>query len=298
MMTSLHTLPVPEDDLRQTLERVLGFSARSIRSTALGASSRETPWRVDVETDEGPFRLLVRFGNSCSANEVSALAAMASHQLPTPRVLHWDPDAKALGTPLFVSTFIDGDPLLDAMKAHAPWADALYIDTVCTVQSITAADLPPGSTDQLGGTESAIEVLEKGYAMFERPNPLAKRAYRRLKEMWTGSPGDRFSNGDLWPENLLVLGNRLAGIIDWQHAGFTDPIFEFLLPFFLVPELRGRGTEEAYCQRMGFDPAILSWYRGLELFDSLRWVLKLGKPYGIHTAESLQRDLIRWLEEN
>ena len=61
---------------------------------------------------------------------------------------------------------------------------------------------------------------------------------------------------------------------------------------------RGRGTEEAYCRRMGLDPAILAWYQGLEFLDSLRWVLKLGKPYEIHTAESLQRDLQRWLEEN
>ena len=298
-MPHQHTLPVREDDLRGALERVLGVSADStIHTAALGASSRETPWRVDLETDEGPRRLLVRLGKSCSANEVIALKAMASHPLPSPKVLHWDPDGEALGTPLFVSTFIDGDPLLAAMKANEPWADTLYVDTVCAVQSITANDLPPGGTEQMEGSESALEVLEKGYAMFEKPNPLAEAAYRHLKETWPGPPGDRFSNGDLWPENLLVQGDRLVGIIDWQHAGFTDPIFEFLLPFFLVPELRGRGTEEAYCERMGFDRAILPWYHGLEFFDSLRWVLKTGKPYEIHTAESLQRDLEHWLEEN
>jgi len=47
---------------------------------------------------------------------------------------------------------------------------------------------------------------------------------------------------------------------------------------------------------MGFDPEMLRWYHGLEFFDSLRWVLRTGKPYGIHTAESLERDLARWLE--
>lgn len=46
---------------------------------------------------------------------------------------------------------------------------------------------------------------------------------------------------------------------------------------------------------MGIDPAALHWYYGLEFFDSLAWVLKLGKPYGIHTAESLTVDLERWL---
>lgn len=298
MTADPHSLPVGRDDLAKTLGRILGLPVRAVRARALGASSRETPWQVDLETRQGDQRFLVRLGKGCSANEVAALKAMESHPLPTPKVLHWDPRGEALGTPLFVSTFIDGDPLLAAMKANQPWADALYVDTVCAVQSITAEDLPLGSTARMEGSQSALEVLEEGYAMFAKPNPLAEAAYRRLKETWPGPPGDRFSNGDLWPQNLLVQDDCLVGIIDWQHAGFTDPIFEFLLPFFLVPELRGRGTEEAYCARMGFDPATLAWYHGLEFFDSLRWVLRLGKPYEIHTVESLQRDLTRWLEEN
>lgn len=298
MTTDTPALPVPDHHLLEALMKILGLSARSIRTTALGASSRETPWRVDLETDNVVRTFLVRFGKSCSANEVAALSAMARHPLPTPQVLHWDPNGEALGTPLFVSTFIEGDPLLEAMKANEPWADALYIDTVWALQSITPQDLPPGSAERLEGSESALEVLEAGYEMFEKPNPLAEAAYRKLRDSWPGPPGDRFSNGDLWPENLLVRGRQLVGIIDWQHAGFTDPLFEFLLPFFLVPELRGRGIEEAYCERMGFDPAVLAWYHGLEFFDSLRWVLKLGEPYEMHTAESLKRDLERWLAEN
>jgi aminoglycoside phosphotransferase (APT) family kinase protein len=297
MQAESQPLPVREVTLSTALERALDHTVRAMRVTPLGASSRETPWRVDLETDRGGRRLLVRLGPSCSANEVAALAAMEDHSLPTPKTLHWDPEGKALGIPLFVSTFIEGEPLLDAMKAGEPWADALYIDTVCAVQSITAADLPPGSLETLEGSESALQVLEAGYAMFEKPNPLAEAAYERLKATWPGPPGDRFSNGDLWPENLLVEGDRLVGIIDWQHAGFTDPIFEFLLPFFLVPELRDRGTEQAYCERMGFDETTLHWYHGLEFFDSLRWVLKTGEPYEIHTAESLERDLERWLKK-
>jgi len=297
MFSESYSLPVPEEALAEALERAMDLSVRSIRVKALGASSRATPWRVDLKTDKSNHRLLVRLGSSCSANEVAALAAMESHPLPTPKILHWDPDGEALGMPLFISTFIDGDPLLDAMKANEPWANVLYIDTVCEVQSITVDDLPPGSLETLKGNESALQVLEAAYAMFEKPNSIAEAAYERLKKTWPGSPGDRFSNGDLWPENLLVQGGRLVGIIDWQHAGCTDPIFEFLLPFFLVPELRGRGIEEAYCQRMGFDEAMLHWYHGLEFFDSLRWVLKTGEPYEIHTAESLEADLAQWLDQ-
>lgn len=297
MTNETYSLPVSEDDLSTALGRILDIPIRQLRATALGASSRETPWQVDLKTDDGTRRYLVRLGKSCSANEVKALEAMESHPLPTPEVLHWDPEGMALGTPLFVSTFIDGEPLLRGMKASEPWADALYIDTVCAVNAITADDLPPGATDLMEGSESALEVLADAYLRFPERTDLIESAYERLKSTVPKPHGDRFTNGDLWPENLIVRESKLAGIIDWQHAGFTDPVFEFLLPFFLVPELRGRGIEEAFCRRLGLDPAILHWYNGLEFFDSLAWVLKLGEPYEIHTAESLTADLERWLND-
>lgn len=84
-------------------------------------------------------------------------------------------------------------------------------------------------------------------------------------------------------------------MIDWQHAGWSDPLFEFLLPFFLVAELRSRGIEERYCERKGYDPALVHWYHGVEFFDSLSLMLKIGEPHEMHTAESLTRDLERWL---
>jgi len=290
-------IPISLEDLRRELGSLLHRIPHSIRAVALGASSRETPWRIELETECGVECVLVRFGESCSANEVAALEAMDAHPLPTPKVLLWDEAGTRLGIPWFVSTYIDGESLLGRMKADEPWADDLYIDTVCALQSIASSDLPPGSTDTMEGSESALEVLDKARARFHEPSSLIEAAYHRLKRTSPGSPGERFSNGDLWPDNFRIRDELLVGVIDWQHAGFTDPIFEFLLPFFLVPELRGRGIEQAYCARMGFDPAVLAWYHGLEFFDSLSFVLKLGKPYAMHTAETLQRDLERWLAE-
>lgn len=55
--------------------------------------------------------------------------------------------------------------------------------------------------------------------------------------------------------------------------------------------------EERFCRHKGIDPSALSWYHGLEFFDSLRWVMKAGKPYEMHTEESLRADLERWLSE-
>jgi aminoglycoside phosphotransferase (APT) family kinase protein len=180
------------------------------------------------------------------------------------------------------------------MLAGEAWAEDLYEETACALQSITRAQL--GTLARQLDTESAADVLEDAYAYLRgHPEPVAHAAYARLKETMPRLPAPRFSNGDLWPDNLIVRDRQLVGVIDWANAGFSDPVFEFLLPFFLRPGLRGRGLEARYCQRMGFDPAVLPWYHGLEFFDSLRWVLVVGAPYEQHTAETLRADLARWL---
>ncbi len=144
-------VPVGLEGLQREVSSLLHRPLHSIRAVALGVSSRETPWRIEVETARGVERLLVRFAESCSANEVAALEAMDGHPLPTPKVLLWDKTGTRLGIPLFVSSYIDGEPLLVGMKADEPWAGDLYIDTVCAVQSIAAGDLPPGSMDRWSG---------------------------------------------------------------------------------------------------------------------------------------------------
>ena len=61
--------------------------------------------------------------------------------------------------------------------------------------------------------------------------------------------------------------------------------------------LRGRGTEERYCDRMGFDPDALPWYRALENLDYCLWVLKSGEAFVHHAAETLSAALKQWLDE-
>ena len=291
--TMLHRLGVDRLSFERWLTESLGAPTTLLEVVELGESSRETPWRLDLDSHAAE-RVVFRFGDGCSANEATALRVMESQSLPAPRLLAWDPSGDALGVPLFLSEYIDGEPLLGALEDGDEWAESLYIETACALQTIRPSDLPL-EAEHLTVREGAAEVLEDAYAGFVEPDELIHAAYRRLLETRPDLPEIHFSNGDLWPENLLVRHRRLVAVIDWQHAGFSDPIFEFLLPFFLVPELRGRGIEERYCERMGFDAGMLSWYHGMEFFDSLRWVLKVGKPYEMHTAESLRRDLRHWL---
>jgi aminoglycoside phosphotransferase (APT) family kinase protein len=278
------------------LAQCLGGDVRLVQAARLQKGSREAPWRLDVDVNGMPRSYVLRLESRRIEHEVEVLKAVEPLPIPTPRVYGWDPQGRALGVPCFLADLVEGESLLPPLLAGEPWAENLYIETACLLQSIDRGQLGAAAA-RLGEDESAATVLEQAHAYFRtNPQPLAEAAYVRLHSSMPSLPEPRFSNGDLWPDNLLVRDGRLVGVIDWANAAFSDPIYEFLLPFFLRPVLRGRGIEERYCRHMGFDPGVLPWYRGLELFDSWHWVRLLGEPYEQHTDTSLATDLACWLE--
>ncbi len=280
------------------LGRFLKGHAHFVRAEPLTKSTRDAPWRLDVEVDGVARSYVLRLDSRRGEHEYAVLHAMESVPIPTPRVYGWDPEGEALGVPCFFSDFVEGESLLKPMLAGEPWAETLYIDTVCVLQAITRDQLSAVG-HRFGGGETAADFLEAAYEYFKvNPHPLADAVYTRLKDTLPALPTVRFSNGDLWLDNLIVRDQQLVGIIDFENAGFSDPLYEFLLSFFVAPELCGRGIEERYCQRMGFAPEALPWYHALEYFDTWHWVMETGEPFVHHTADSLAAALGCWLDED
>jgi aminoglycoside phosphotransferase (APT) family kinase protein len=276
------------------LSRFLQSRVNFLQAEMLPKSTRDAPWRLDIEVNGSVKSFVLRLDTKDSEREYQILRAMETIPIPTPRVYGWDPAGEALEVPCFFCDYIEGESLLKPMLAGEAWAEDLYLDTVCALQRITEDDL--GESLSWLKRETAMDVLGNAHEYFQRnPHPLATSVYRELTERIPQFPEVRFSNGDLWLDNFLVRDQQLAGVIDFEGAGFSDPIYEFLLSFFVSPALLGRGIEERYCQRIGYDPAILRWYHGLEFFDTWRWVLKTGESFVHHTAESLEANLEQWL---
>ncbi len=277
------------------LSQVLGCQVVLILAERLVQSTREAPWRLDIRAGGVVKSYVLQLDARGIEYEYRVLKAMEAIPLPTPRVYGLDLQGDALGTPCFFSDFIVGESLLEALEAGEAWAETLYMDAVCALQAVTAGDL--GVLAEELTHETARDVLEDAYDFLKGQSlPIAEAAYAALKADMPALPPVCFSNGDLWVDNFLFKDRKLSGVIDFQNASFSDPIYEFLLSFFASPELQGRGTEARFCHRIGADPALLDWYHGLEYFDTLRWVLLSGKPFVHHTAESLQADLKKWLE--
>ena len=281
------------DQLEAYLSRSLGETVRLVHAGRLAKSTREAPWRLEVEAGGERRAYVLRLDSRGIENEYRILHALDGLPVPAPRAYGWDPAGEALGEACFFSDFIEGESLLGPMLRGEAWAEDVYLEAVCALAVVTERDLAGVAVE----SESAIDILEDAWAFFrEQPHPLAERAYLALKTRAPQFPALRFSNGDLWLDNFLVRDGRLAGVIDFANAGFSDPLYEFLLSFFVEPGLRGRGTEARYCRRVGCDPAVLAWYHGLEYFDTWRWVRHSGTPFVQHSDESLQRDLAAWLD--
>jgi aminoglycoside phosphotransferase (APT) family kinase protein len=276
------------------LSRSLGCPVDFIQAERLVKSTCLAPWKLDVTANGVSHSYVLQLDSRDLAHEYQVLKAMQPLPIPTPCAYGLDLQGEALGVACFFSDFIPGESLLESMLAGEPWAEQLYLDTVCALQALTEEDL--GEIAHELERETAADVLENAYASLKnKALPLAEAAYRELKAGLPVLPPVRFSNGDLWLDNFIVQDRKLAGVIDFQNAAFSDPVFEFLLSFFVSPELQGHGTEERYCLRLGVDPAILHWYHGLEFFDTWHWVLETGEGFVHHTAASLEADLKEWL---
>jgi aminoglycoside phosphotransferase (APT) family kinase protein len=88
-----------------------------------------------------------------------------------------------------------------------------------------------------------------------------------------GRPQPAFGNGDVGPQNFIVQPDGRAAVVDWEYAGYADPLGELMLLHTWPtqsPFLGKYPVGRMYCDATDIDPAILEWY---ELYAALTaWV--------------------------
>ena len=282
--------------LQTYVSRSLGKSMQLVSAEQFAASTRSAPWHVIVESRSAQQHFVLRLGADFESHEIGVLRAMAKiPEIPTPKIYDWEPDGRTFGAPCFLCDFVDGDSLLQPMLAGEKWAVDLYLRTVLNLNAISRERLQELGC-RLPEGETVLNELENAQQFFvKHPSALTEKIYKQLSNQPPDFPELCFSNGDLWLDNILVKDRKLVGMIDFEQAGFSDPIYEFLLPFFNEPRLRERGIEERYCELLGVDPACLRWYHGLEYFAALHFVEKSGKAFNQYSSGRLRVELEQWL---
>jgi aminoglycoside phosphotransferase (APT) family kinase protein len=287
--------PLFDDYLSQSL----GKSLEMVEAVPLKGGYRNSPWRIDALDAGFLCSYVLRLEHPGLCKEYQVMEQLASTALPTPDVWGFDPEGRFLGSGCFLMSFVPGQTLMGGLVSGEKWAEILFVDAVCEMQSTSRKQLGPIGVGLGKGADASgfLSYAEDGLLKLI-DDPLVKMAAGRLRDTMPDRLEPEFGNGDLSPLNFIVGDGRLSGIIDFEFSGFSDPMFEFLSPIRWYEALRNRGLEARFCSCKGYDPDIVPWYWVLVSFSS--WLGMLEDPAAELegcTANSCRQDVQVWLEE-
>lgn len=174
--------------------------------------------------------------NVKAARESRVMFALAAAGYPAPQPFAFEPDPAALGTPFLIMARAAGGPLFETKSF--PRALRIFslgfpgfVRAQARLHRLAPQTIPPpeSTDDNDDAATSATPLLDRMLATIadrvERgPLPGLKDARFKLAER-----ASRFRNGpsvpvhlDYHPQNVIVSGMRVTGVIDWVNADCGD----------------------------------------------------------------------------
>ncbi len=252
-----------------------------------GGASRET-WAFDL-VDGGRKQELIlqrlRPGTAASSSgvgvetEAALLRAAAEHGVPVARVVASD-DGGVLGSAGMVVERLAGETIARKLLRDEEWSVARE-RLGAQVGAATAA-IHAIPVEAVKGLQPADQVTQYRTVLdgLSEPHPAFELGFRWLEANRPPENAPCVVHGDLRMGNLLVDGEGLRAVLDWELAHIGDPLED--LGWFCVRAWRfgsplpagGVATREtlvgAYEQASGrhVDPLVLRWW---EVLGTLKW---------------------------
>ena len=235
---------VQVSDIERRLAAYLGASLASLR--ILDSGWETTIFEFVLATRSNPpvalplaTPLVLRFyegsrAHDKSIREVAVLERLAARHFPVPYPYLFEPDAAPLGAPFLVMQRLDGGPVFanrsfpQAFKTFALGFFA-FVHAQARLHRLTLsnADYPRAwRADSLAPDAPLLDRLLAiiGQRIERGPLPGLKDALARLREQ-----ADRFRAApealvhmDYHPQNVLVRGLHVTGVVDWVNADRGD----------------------------------------------------------------------------
>ncbi len=265
--------------IRARLGEVLGEPVTGELRRLSGGASRET--YLCACASHGALVLQSEHGGKPSGEppgQADLLRAAARAGVPVARVVAHGRDDPVLGTAWTLVAALPGraDPsrIVPAAGESAPELIDSVAEALAAVHRMPVdAALAPPVEDPLAQLHELHERLGEPHATFE----LAFRALGGDRR----SPRRALVHGDFRMGNLMVAGDRVTGVLDWELAHIGDPVED--LGWLCVPAWRfgrrdlpaaGLGTREqllaAYERHSGVEVPMAE-LRRWELTGTLRW---------------------------
>jgi aminoglycoside phosphotransferase (APT) family kinase protein len=253
-------------------------------------------WLIEIELGggrfDGPQRWVLRASGATPlglglprAQEFAVQRALFNAGLKVAEPLFMCCDESIIGAPFFVMRFIEGETDGAAIVA-AGCNDALAESLGTELAKLHALDLAPRlhflPAPAADAAASRLAELTRHLAEDEDPHPVATWALRWLAQHKPGPVKPVLCHGDFRTGNYLVADGKLAGVLDWDFAGWSDPDED--IAWFCAKAWRfGANALEAG----GIAPRA-AFYRGYEAIAGRRL-----DPARIHFWEAVAA--LRWL---
>lgn len=278
-------------DLARRVEALLDTAGLDGRVEGLerlsGGASRET-WALDLVTGDHRRPLILQrlragtvSGGPGMTGEAALIRAAGAAGVPVPNVVV-DDDGEALGGPCMVMDRLEGETIARKILRDDEWAAARKVlvgqaaAAMATIHQLPVAAAPPlRYADQLDEMRGLLHGLDE-------PHPALELAVRWLDANRPPATERRVVHGDFRLGNLLVDGEGLAGVLDWELAHLGDPVED--LGWFCVRAWRfgsalpagGTGTREellAAYEGAGGAAVAPETLRYWEALGTLKWAL-------------------------
>jgi len=212
-----------------------------LRRTSAGFSREnwvfDARWRAEGRTTDGAF--IARrdpLGSVLETDrriEGAVLRALESTAIPAPRVRWLDPTGEELGRPAVVmdleAGICDGWVLNGArpLEARVAMAHEMY-DLLADIHLVDWRALGLGHVLDDPGSQAGLAAIDHWEGELRRvqleAEPELEIALVWLREHAPTSPVTTLVHGDFKPGNVLLQGDRVTCVLDWETVHLGDPL--------------------------------------------------------------------------
>ncbi|VWX50207.1 phosphotransferase family protein [Novosphingobium sp. 9U] len=280
-----------------------GFQKDTILVEAELADGGAVPMVIRAEKDDR----FVRFTASAITDEHAIVHLLWKRGVAVAEPLWLEADASMLGQRFMVSRRAVGGNTGSAYGNSAPFPDALtdsFISTLAQIhnqpldEALLATRLGEWSGQVSLAENTRAEILAWRHQIWLRPAPASPSFARVFDWLEANVPPDdepaRVLHNDYGPHNILVDGDHVSAVLDWEIARIGDPAED--LSFFLQCAGSAIDREQALARYQALSGNRISRYR-LAYFDVMSVAKVLVST--LSAAAMYQRTepaLIDWLQ--
>ena len=234
------------------------LAVKEFRELVAGWSRLTYLATIETAAEPGPQRLVIQVEkadglvvDSSVARDIQVLRVLAAAGLPVARALWYGADPAILGGPFMVTEFLQGRSFDTSnaehravLRDHWQQRSALPSAIVNALVGVHACPLHGLSflPSAASGEATAVYELERCRTLAHearvKDEPIVALAFHWLERHRPETGSLTLVHGDFHMRNLLIDGERVSGIVDWEVARLSNPLFD--LAYMSIPYLSGK----------------------------------------------------------